>query len=69
MVLSAVIGAWLLLDTRRAMRLLTLWLSWGRSPKGQPMWEKAGWVWFYRIDGAVVMIVVIYMLVSGQLFQ
>jgi len=33
------------------------------------MWEKTGWVWFYRIDGAVVMFGVIYMLMSGQLFQ
>jgi hypothetical protein len=69
MVLSAAIGAWLFVDTRRAMRLMTRWLSWGRRPNGKPMWEKAGWVWFYRLDGAVVLIGVIYMLVWGQLLQ
>jgi hypothetical protein len=68
MILSAVIGAWLFADTRRAMGVLTRWLSWGRSPNGKPMWEKAAWIWFYRIDGAVVAFGVIYMLVSGQLF-
>ncbi len=30
------------------------------------MWEKAGWVWFYRLDGAVVMFSVLYMLVWGK---
>jgi len=56
LVLAAVVGGWLAFDTRRSLRLL---VEFGkrRSPLARRFPinpEKAGWIWFYRIDGAVV---------------
>jgi hypothetical protein len=68
LVLMAALCAWLAFDTKRALeRLIRLTERWNPIPRGS-RWrvnpEKAGWVWFYRIDAAVVFVGIIYMFVE-----
>jgi hypothetical protein len=58
LLLMAVLCFWLTIDTRRALKKMVRFTErW--SPLGG-RWlinpEKAGWIWFYRIDAAVVLI-------------
>jgi hypothetical protein len=60
--------AWLVLDTKHALEcLIRLTERWNPIPRGS-RWrvnpEKAGWVWFYRIDAAVVLAGIVYMFVQ-----
>ena len=64
LLLLAVFCIWLTFDTRRAMKRMVQFAErW--SPLGKGWWsinpEKAGWIWFYRIDGALVLVGVTWM--------
>ena len=63
LLLAAALGAWLAFDTRRALRVMVEFAA-RRSALGR-RWsinpENAGWIWFYRIDGAVVLAGVVWM--------
>jgi hypothetical protein len=55
--LAAALGAWLAFDTRRALKVIVAFSA-RRAPLAR--WlsfnpENAGWIWFYRIDGALVL--------------
>lgn len=59
---AAVLGAWLAFDTRRALRVMVAFAARrsliSRRLSVNP--ENAGWVWFYRVDGAVVLAGVVW---------
>jgi hypothetical protein len=62
LLLAAVLGGWLTFDTRGALKTMV-----GFSSRFSPLAkrssinpERAGWIWFYRIDGAVVLAGVIW---------
>jgi hypothetical protein len=67
MLLTAIVASgWIMCDTQRAMN----WMA-RRGPEWWPgratairLANKPAWVWFYRIDGAVVFVGTILMLVS-----
>ena len=69
LVLAASVGAWLALDTRRALkkmvvlgeRLQPYRRRWSINP------ERPAWIWFYRIDGAVVFVGVIWIFAQHYL--
>jgi hypothetical protein len=66
LLLMAALCLWLTFDTRRALKSMVLFA--GRwSPLGS-RWlinpEKAGWIWFYRIDAAVVLVGIVYKFVQ-----
>ena len=68
LVLTAALAAWLAFDTKNALEHLISWTErWNWIPRGSP-WrvnpEKAGWIWFYRIDAAVVLAGIVYMFVQ-----
>jgi hypothetical protein len=60
--LAAALGAWLAFDTRRALRTMVEFGA-RMSPRAR-RWsinpENAGWIWFYRIDGAMVLAGVVW---------
>jgi len=62
LLVAAIIGAWLTFDTRRALtrvvQFAERWSPLGRRWSINP--EKAAWIWFYRIDGAVVLAGVVW---------
>jgi hypothetical protein len=58
----AVLDLWIILDTRRALRVLQRHGLW-HTP------ETPFWIWFYRIDGAVVLIWGTYLYVSGRFLR
>jgi hypothetical protein len=69
LLVAAAVGAWLTFDTRRALTKMVRFAErW--SPIG-PRWsinpEKAVWIWFYRIDGAVVLAGVTWMFAQHYL--
>ena len=59
---AAVLGGWLAFDTRRALKTMAKFASrwsplaerWSINP------HRVGWIWFYKIDGAVVLAGVIW---------
>ena len=60
--LAAALGAWLAFDTRRALKVMVAFTA-RRSPLSRRLSinpENAGWIWFYRIDGAVVLAGVVW---------
>ncbi len=69
LLLMAALCAWLIFDTRRALkgmvRFAERWSPFGRRWLINP--EKAGWIWFYRIDAAVVLIGIADMFVRHYL--
>jgi hypothetical protein len=62
LLLAAVLGGWLAFDTRGALKTMVEFSSrlshLAKRLSINP--ERAGWVWFYRIDGAVVLAGVIW---------
>jgi hypothetical protein len=59
---AAALGAWLAFDTRRALKVMVAFTA-RRSPLSRRLSinpENAGWIWFYRIDGAVVLAGVVW---------
>ena len=59
--LGAGIGAWLAFDTRRALKIMVglgQKTALGRRLSIDP--ENAAWIWFYRIDGAVMFACVLW---------
>jgi len=67
--LAAAVGAWLTFGTRRALTKMVQfaerWSPLGRRWSINP--EKPGWIWFYRVDGAVVLAGVTWMLARHYL--
>jgi len=63
LLLAAAVGAWLTFDNHHALvkmvQFAERWSPLGRRWSINP--EKAGWIWFYRIDGAVVLAGVVWM--------
>jgi hypothetical protein len=62
LLLAAVLGGWLAFDTRRVLKMMVEFSS-RLSPLAKRMSinpERAVWIWFYRIDGAVVLAGVIW---------
>lgn len=58
LVLMATLCAWLTFDTRNALKKIVRFVG-RRSPFGSRFLinpEKTAWIWFYRIDAAVVLI-------------
>jgi hypothetical protein len=71
--LMVALCAWLAFDTKRALeRLIRLTERWNPIPQGS-LWrvnpEKAGGVWFYRIDAAVVLAGIVYMFVQRHFIR
>jgi hypothetical protein len=63
LLLAAALGAWLAFDTRRALKVMVAFAA-RQSPLGRRLSinpENLGWIWFYRIDGAVVLAGVVWM--------
>jgi hypothetical protein len=62
LLLAGTLGGWLAFDTRRSLRIMVEFTA-GKSPFRR-RWsinpEKIAWIWFYRIDGAVVFVGVIW---------
>jgi len=60
--LAAALGAWLAFDTRRALKVMVAFAA-RRSPLAERFSinpENAGWIWFYRLDGALVLLGVVW---------
>ncbi len=73
LVLTAALSAWLAFDTKHALERLIRWTErWNWIPPGSP-WrvnpEKAGWIWFYRIDAAGVLAGIVYILVQRHFIR
>ena len=66
LVLMAAFCAWLVFDTKHALERM-IRLSERLSPFPS-FWkvntEKAGWIWFYRIDAAVVLLGIVQMFIQ-----
>jgi hypothetical protein len=68
-VAMAILDAWIIVDTRRALTVMShLGRGWG-IPRERLVPKKPAWIWFYRIDAAVVLIGFIYMFKSSPLFR
>jgi len=69
LLLGALVGAWLTFDTRRALKMMVEFGS--RSSPFVRRWsihpEKTGWIWFYRIDGAIVVAGVLWIFAQHYL--
>jgi hypothetical protein len=62
LLIAALVGAWLAFDTRRALKVMVEFAA-RRSPLSRRLSinpENVGWIWFYRIDGAVVLAGVVW---------
>jgi hypothetical protein len=71
LLLAAALGAWLAFDTRRALRIMVAFAE-RRSHLSRRLAvdpENAGWIWFYRIDGAFVLAGVVWMFASHYFAQ
>lgn len=67
--LVTVLDLWIIADTRRALTALSyLGVGWGVSRR-RLVPEKTFWIWFYRVDAAVVLIGLVYFFYSGPLFR
>jgi len=69
LILAAAVSGWIVIDTQRAMN----WMA-RRGPEWWPgrttairLANKPAWIWFYRIDCAVVFVGVVLMLVAHWL--
>ena len=63
LLLAAALSAWLAFDTRRALRIIVEFAA-RRSPLARRLSinpENSGWIWFYRVDGVVVLAGVVWM--------
>ena len=73
LLLVAALSAWLAFDTKHALeRLIQLTERWNWIPRGSP-WrvnpEKPGWIWFYRIDAAVVLAGIVFILIQRNFIR
>jgi hypothetical protein len=61
----AILDAWLIVDTERALRLL------GQRGLVRPVLahKRPCWVWFYRIDAILVLIGFVQYFAAGKLFR
>jgi hypothetical protein len=69
LLMAAALGAWLAFDTRRALKVMVAFAA-RRSPLSRRLSinpEKVGWIWFYRIDGAVVLAGLVWMFAEHYL--
>ena len=65
LLILASVDVWVVVDTRRALRLL------GQLGLMRPVlaYQRPGWVWFYRINGTIVLIGFIELFAQGKLFR
>jgi hypothetical protein len=69
LLLAAALGAWLTFNRRRALKRMVQFASrWSRlGSRWSINPERPGWIWFYRIDGAVVLAGVVWIFVQYYL--
>jgi len=69
MALIALLCAWVMLNTRRTMNWLARLgpTSWPMRETSIAMANKSGWIWFYRIDCAVIFAGIALTLISHWL--